>query len=84
MRKSVGRKAASRLAGIQRIGISLLTLIGALTAPGARADAVPLSVYGGLPSIEDVALSPDGSRIAYVRTQGAGGSLPSPPSRTAR
>jgi len=30
--------------------------------------AVPLSVYGGLPSVENVTLSPDGSRVAYVRT----------------
>ncbi len=29
----------------------------------------PLEVYGRLPSLEDVALSPDGSRIAYVRTK---------------
>ena len=32
--------------------------------------AVPLTVYGNLPSVEDVALSPDGSRVAYVRTEG--------------
>ena len=30
--------------------------------------AIPLEVYGKLPSIEEVALSPDGSRIATVRT----------------
>jgi dipeptidyl aminopeptidase/acylaminoacyl peptidase len=33
------------------------------------ANAVPIAVYGGLPDVEDVALSPDGSRIAYVRTE---------------
>ncbi len=32
--------------------------------------AVPLATYGGLPGIENVALSPDGSRVAYVRTEG--------------
>jgi dipeptidyl aminopeptidase/acylaminoacyl peptidase len=32
------------------------------------AASVPLAVYGHLPSLEDVALSPDGSRIAFVRT----------------
>ena len=32
------------------------------------AASVPLEVYGRLPSLEDVALSPDGSRIAFVRT----------------
>lgn len=30
--------------------------------------AVPLEVYGRLPSVEDVALSPDGSKLAFVRT----------------
>jgi dipeptidyl aminopeptidase/acylaminoacyl peptidase len=35
------------------------------------ADApTPLSVYGHLPAVEDVALSPDGSRVAYIRTLG--------------
>ena len=42
--------------------------MGVLAAQNGR--AVPLAVYGRLPSIEDVALSPDGSRLAYVRTQG--------------
>ncbi|HSY09248.1 MAG TPA: S9 family peptidase [Steroidobacteraceae bacterium] len=30
--------------------------------------SVPLEVYGRLPALEDVALSPDGSHIAFVRT----------------
>ena len=34
------------------------------------AHAVPLDVYGRLPQIEDVALSPDGALLAFVRTQG--------------
>src|SRR5580698_7205200 len=29
---------------------------------------VPLEVYGRLPSVEDMAMSPDGSKFAYVRT----------------
>jgi dipeptidyl aminopeptidase/acylaminoacyl peptidase len=37
------------------------------TAP-APAASLPLEVYGRLPSLEDIALSPDGSRIAFVRT----------------
>ena len=36
-------------------------------APGPAA-ALPLEVYGRLPSLEDVALSPDGARIAFGRT----------------
>jgi dipeptidyl aminopeptidase/acylaminoacyl peptidase len=34
------------------------------------AHAAPLEVYGRLPSLEDVALSPDGSRLAFVHTKG--------------
>jgi hypothetical protein len=34
------------------------------------AAAVPLDAYGQLPSLENVALSPDGSRVAFVKTQG--------------
>lgn len=30
--------------------------------------AAPVEVYGRLPALEDVALSPDGSRIAFIRT----------------
>lgn len=36
----------------------------------AAAQAAPLEVYGRLPRLEEVALSPDGLRIAYVRTDG--------------
>lgn len=62
------RRAAVRPAGARLIVISLLALIGALGAQSGR--AVPLTVYGQLPNLEDVALTPDGTRVAYVRTQG--------------
>jgi WD40-like Beta Propeller Repeat len=32
------------------------------------ARAAPLEVYGRLPALENIALSPDGSRLAFVRT----------------
>ncbi len=54
--------------GATRVVVSLLALLLTLAAPSAR--AVPLAVYGHLPSVEDVALSPDGSRVAYIRTEG--------------
>jgi len=38
------------------------------TSATAPAASVPLEVYGRLPSLEDIALSPDGARIAFVRT----------------
>lgn len=48
---------------------AVLAALGFLSAaPFVR--AVPLEVYGRLPQIEDVALSPDGSQIAFVRTEG--------------
>ena len=40
----------------------------ALTAQ-SREPSSPLAAYGRLPTLEDVALSPDGTRIAYVKTQ---------------
>jgi hypothetical protein len=39
----------------------------AILAVPARA-APPIHAYGRLPSIEDAALSPDGTKVAYVRT----------------
>ena len=59
---------SARRAGCRLLAVSFLGLLGVLAA-GARA-AVPLTVYGHLPNIENVALSPDGTRLAYVRTQG--------------
>jgi hypothetical protein len=71
------------LAGFAPVG--RFALLGALVLLGtrsARAETaasgssppdsrpVPLEVYGRLPHIEDVALSPDGTRIAFVRTEG--------------
>lgn len=53
----------------RRVSICALVLLSVLSAVWAR--AVPLSVYGGLPSTESVAISPDGARIAYVRTEGS-------------
>src|SRR5579863_3891623 len=70
MRRNLPGAGAARPAGIRLFAISLLALLGAFATAAQGAPAVPLSVYGQLPSIEDVALSPDGSRVAYVRTQG--------------
>ncbi|MBW8882709.1 MAG: hypothetical protein JF615_15200, partial [Asticcacaulis sp.] len=52
----------------------LAAAISALTVPvTARAQAAPppLSVYGQLPAISKVAISPDGKRVALVRHKGA-------------
>jgi dipeptidyl aminopeptidase/acylaminoacyl peptidase len=46
-----------------------LLWIGLTTATAtAPAASLSLDVYGRLPSLEDIALSPDGSRIAFART----------------
>ena len=44
-------------------------LLAALMVFG-RVQSAPLEVYGRLPSLENVAISPDGTRLAFVRTQG--------------
>jgi dipeptidyl aminopeptidase/acylaminoacyl peptidase len=52
-------------------GRILRLLIGCAlaAAPCARA-ALPLEVYGRLPRLENLALSPDGTRMAFVKTEG--------------
>ncbi len=47
----------------------MLLMLTASLATGPAA-AAPLEVYGRLPSLEEVALSPDGARLAFVRTSG--------------
>jgi len=46
-----------------------LLVLAALSLQCA-AYAVPLEVYGRLPTLENVAMSPDGSRLAFIRTEG--------------
>jgi hypothetical protein len=48
--------------------VVLLALAASFAAPTGR--TAPLEVYGRLPSLENVALSPDGSRVALIRTVG--------------
>ena len=43
--------------------------------PAIAAEAVPLAAFGRLPSLEDIAISPDGSKIAFVKTNGESRSL---------
>ncbi len=56
----------NRTAALAVASACLLSLV-AFTRTAA---ADSLEVYGRLPSLEDVALSPSGSRIAFVRTEG--------------
>lgn len=52
---------------LARVGCALAAIIAAVCA---RADEVPLEAFGRLPSLEDVAISPDGNNVAFVRTRG--------------
>ncbi len=54
-------KCAGRV--VAAAGSLLIALL--VTGPGS---AAPLELYGRLPTVEDVALSPDGSRLAVIRT----------------
>ena len=45
-------------------------VFGAVCAIAAPADVPPLSVYGRLPNIEQIEISPDGSRLAVTVTDG--------------
>jgi len=54
--------------GIACAGI--LTALAALAAASLAAAAPSLEVYGHLPHLEDVSLSPDGTRVAFVQTEG--------------
>jgi dipeptidyl aminopeptidase/acylaminoacyl peptidase len=49
---------------------ALCLSIATLHAAESAADPVPLDIYGRLPSLEDAIVSPDGKRIAYVKTKG--------------
>ncbi|HEY2462881.1 MAG TPA: S9 family peptidase [Steroidobacteraceae bacterium] len=57
---------------------SSAVLYGAILAAGCflgslqavAADAVPLAVFGRLPTLEDVVISPDGTKLAFVKTIG--------------
>ena len=63
-----------------RIGIVICLACRMIAAPGAAIAAdqalpaagarTPLAVFGRLPSLENVALSPSGSRLAFVKTIG--------------
>jgi hypothetical protein len=48
-----------------------LTLVAlAALLVGSASWAAPLEAYGRLPSLEEVSLSPDGTRIAFVKALG--------------
>ena len=48
--------------------VAIILLIRLACQPLTASAAATLEAYGRLPSVEDVALSPDGSRLAFIRT----------------
>ena len=59
-----------RLAAACMAGIACSTLFAVIVRPAVAADTVPLAAFGRLPSLEDVVISPDGTKIAFVKTNG--------------
>jgi dipeptidyl aminopeptidase/acylaminoacyl peptidase len=55
------------MSGNQPAVSTAVAMLAALLAP-AVARSAALEVYGQLPQLENVSLSPDGSRVAFVRT----------------
>jgi dipeptidyl aminopeptidase/acylaminoacyl peptidase len=63
-------KAIARAwAAVALIGWGVPGGTAAAEQAGPPVQAVPLEVYGSLPYLQDFALSPDGSRLAFVRTE---------------
>ena len=58
----------ARTARLLRIATATASACLALWAFARPANSAPLEVYGQLPSLEEVALSPDGTRLAFVHT----------------
>jgi dipeptidyl aminopeptidase/acylaminoacyl peptidase len=52
-------------------GLARVALAAVIACPhsGAAAETIPVEAFGRLPSLEDVVISPDGTKIAFVRTR---------------
>ena len=59
---------ATLFAGLAACTIATAGLID--SRPAVAANAVPLAAFGRLPTLENVVISPDGSKLAFVRTSG--------------
>ena len=58
-----------------RVKPALIACVAFVWHFSAAADLGPLAAYGRLPSLENVAISPDGSKLAFVKTFGEGRTL---------
>jgi len=70
-RGSTSLSARSAAAAPRGAGIAGASLAAVLAGWGsALADTAPLAAFGRLPSLEDVVISPDGTKLAFVKTNG--------------
>src|SRR6266403_6149364 len=69
---------------MRRSRVSLARVLGAAAFSAAMivcprsseaAETTPLEAFGRLPTLENVVISPDGTKIAFVRTRGDSRSL---------
>jgi dipeptidyl aminopeptidase/acylaminoacyl peptidase len=65
-----GSRTADRPMCALRASVAAITFAVLVSAVFSPVQAAPLEVYGRLPVIENLALSPDGSRVAFVKTEG--------------
>ncbi|HTB90276.1 MAG TPA: S9 family peptidase [Steroidobacteraceae bacterium] len=68
MERTKKHQAGTFIAAVTACTAAAAWLVGG--RPAIAADANPLAAFGRLPSLEDVAISPDGTKIAFVRTSG--------------
>jgi hypothetical protein len=67
----MGVSSRSRRAAALAVGaLWAVILVAAMLGRPQAVQAAPLETYGRLPTLESIALSPDRSRIAFVRTAG--------------
>jgi hypothetical protein len=67
---SVGTRLAAVAAHMAVIAFAAVAVFIVGWRPAAAADILPLAAFGHLPTLEDVAISPDGTKLAFVRTNG--------------
>jgi pimeloyl-ACP methyl ester carboxylesterase len=65
----------SRLPLATSLAAAIATAVSACPHFAAAGQAIPLEAFGRLPSLENVIISPDGTKIAFVKTHGDSRSL---------
>src|SRR5258708_32948154 len=66
---TLGTRFAAAAARTALIAGSMIVTVLVMWRP-AVADPVPLAAFGRLPNLEDVVISPDGTKLAFGKTNG--------------